>query len=185
VVRLALSRASRQAAERFRVVHFSVQRDHVHLIVEAANKRALSSGMRSVAIRIARYVNDVLSRRGRLWAERWHGRALRSPREVRHALVYVLANFRKHATRPLRVGIDPFSSAAWFDGWRGFRPSSGAGPPIAEGGPRRPSTGSSSVHAIDPRDFAPGTWLATVGWRRHGLIGLTERPAADPYHQRG
>jgi putative transposase len=180
VVRLALSRASRRAAGRFRVVHFSVQRDHVHLIVEAADERALSQGMRSVVIRIARYVNDVLSRRGALWAERWHGRALRSPREVRHALVYVLANFRKHATRPLQSGIDPFSSAAWFDGWHGFRPGSGAGPPFAEGRPRHLSSGSSSVDAIDPRDFAPGTWLATVGWRRHGLIGLTEGPAARP-----
>ena len=73
VVRLALLRAGRRASTRFRVVHFSVQRDHLHLIVEARDKRALSSGMRSVAIRVARYVNDVLSRRGALWAERWHG----------------------------------------------------------------------------------------------------------------
>ncbi len=96
-VRLALLRAGRRDPERFRVLQFSVQHDHVHLIVEAKDKRALSSGVRSVAIRIARYVNDLLGRRGRLWADRWHGRALRTPREVRNALVYVLANFRKHA----------------------------------------------------------------------------------------
>ncbi len=179
VVRLALARASRRAAERFRIVHFSVQRDHVHLIVEAEDRRALSSGMRGVAIRIARYVNDVLSRRGPLWAERWHGRALRSPREVRHALVYVLANFRKHAQRTLRAGIDPCSSGAWFDGWRGSRSGSGAGPPSAERRGLRPSSASSPSSAGDACDFAPRTWLAAVGWRRHGLIGLSECPAAS------
>src|SRR6185295_3570520 len=83
-------------------------------------------------IRVARYVNELLSRRGALWADRWHGRALRTPREVRHALVYVLANFRKHARRPRRSGIDPFSSGAWFDGWREWQPSSGVAPPLAE-----------------------------------------------------
>jgi REP element-mobilizing transposase RayT len=188
VVRLALARASRRAPERFRIVHFSVQRDHLHLIVEAEDERALSSGMRSVAIRVARYVNDVLSRRGPLWAERWHGRALRSPREVRHALVYVLANFRKHATRALPAGVDPFSSALWFDGWRGFRPGSRAGPPPAVGRPWRSTSANratsevgatSESRARSARDFAPRTWLAAVGWRRHGLIGLTEQPAAD------
>jgi putative transposase len=76
-----------------------VQHDHLHLLVEASSKRELSAGMRSVVIRIARYVNALLGRRGRYWADRWHGRGLRSPREVRNALVYVLANFRKHARR--------------------------------------------------------------------------------------
>jgi len=103
-VRLALSRATRSAPERFRILQFSVQRDHVHIIVEAIDKRALSSGVRGLAIRIARYVNDLLGRRGTFWADRWHGRALRSPREVRNALVYVLANFRKHVPRERRVG---------------------------------------------------------------------------------
>src|SRR3954468_20208267 len=92
-VRLAIARAARRDPETFRVVHYSVQRDHVHLVVEAADARALSSGVRSIAIRIARYVNDLLGRRGSFWADRWHGRALASLREVRAALVYVLANF--------------------------------------------------------------------------------------------
>jgi putative transposase len=71
-VRLALVAAARRDPNRFRIAHFSVQWDHVHLVVEAADKRALSSGVRSVAIRIARYVNDLLKRRGVLWADRWH-----------------------------------------------------------------------------------------------------------------
>jgi len=190
-VRLALLRAARRDPERFRIVHFSVQRDHLHLIVEAKDKRALSSGMRSVAIRIARYVNDLLLRRGPLWSGRWHGRALTSPRQVRNAIVYVLANFRKHARRALRPGLDPYSSAAGFDGFREWSPVSGTPPPFAVNaawgltGWRR-DTGpacANRVAATEPtpiaRNAAVGsswTWLARVGWRERGLIGISEVP---------
>jgi putative transposase len=169
-VRLALARAGRRDPKRFRIVHFSVQRDHVHLIVEASSKRALSSGVRSVAIRIARYVNDLLSRSGPLWATRWHGRALTSPREVRNALVYVLANFRKHGGHVVRMGIDPYSSAPWFEGFREWKPSSGVAPPFAERrAVRDPKSGVPPVAGAQ-------TWLGRVGWRRHGLIGVAETP---------
>jgi len=168
-VRLALGRASRRDPKRFRLLHFSVQHDHLHLVVEASDKRALSSGVRSIAIRVARYVNDLLSRRGPLWADRWHGHALRTPREVRNALVYVLANFRKHTRRPRASGIDPFSSGRWFDGWRPWKPSSGVAPPFAEA--RRWSDAEASRPVSTPR-----TWLARVGWRRRGLVGLSEGP---------
>jgi len=190
-VRLALLRAARRDPERFRIVHFSVQRDHLHLIVEAKDKRALSSGMRSVAIRIARYVNDLLLRRGPLWSGRWHGRALTSPRQVRNAIVYVLANFRKHARRALRPGLDPYSSAAGFDGFREWSPVSGTPPPFAVDaawgltGWRR-DTGqacANRVAATEPtpiaRNAAVGsswTWLARVGWRKWGIIGISELP---------
>jgi REP element-mobilizing transposase RayT len=197
-VRLAISRAARRDPETFRVVHFSVQRDHVHLIVEAKDARALSSGMRSIAIRVARYVNDLLSRRGRFWADRWHGRALSTPREVRNAIVYVLANFRKHARRAIPCGIDPFSSAAWFDGWREWRVDSGMPPPFAEPPPWRHSDTWWQVEAdvgapialatrvlaperfisrLEPQGNATArTWLARRGWRKHGLVGLDEAP---------
>ena len=177
-VRLALARASRREPKRFRIVHFSVQRDHLHLIVEARDKRALSAGMRSVAIRVARYVNDLLSRRGPLWAGRWHGRALKSSREVRNALVYVLANFRKHARQPLGAGMDPYSSAEWFDGWRGWRAESGVPPPFAA--PRRWRRSAAAVGEAEASrgDFASETWLGGVGWRRYGLLSMLERPRA-------
>jgi hypothetical protein len=185
-VRLALARANGRAPSRFRLLHFSVQRDHVHLIVEAADKRALSSGVRSIAIRMARYVNELLSRKGPLWADRWHGRALRTPREVRNALVYVLANFRKHAKRTRAPGIDPFSSGPWFDGWREWKPSSGIAPPFAAGvgwarsllppfsASRRKEAGEPSHELVSPGR----TWLARVGWRRRGLVRIDEAPAA-------
>jgi len=153
-------------------VHFSVQGDHLHLLVEARDARALSSGVRSVSIRVARYVNALLSRRGPLWAERWHGRALGSPREVRNVLLYVLANFRKHARKALPPGLDACSSAAWFDGWRGWAPGGGVPPPLVA---RAPSGGVGDELRACPV-LPPRTWLAKRGWRRHGLLGLAETP---------
>ncbi len=170
-VRLALVRAARRDPERFRVVHYSVQRDHVHLIVEAADRRALSSGLRGVAIRIARYVNDLLSRSGPLWAGRSHQRALKSPREVRNALIYVLTNFRKHERRASPKGVDPYTSAAWFDGWQP-RNVVGIPPPFAEAAPW-PTTGLQSRHD----DFGARSWLLRVGWKKLGLLSDTARPA--------
>jgi len=171
-VRLALTRATRHNGTRFRVVHFSVQSNHLHLVVEASDRSALSSGMSGLAIRVARYVNDLLSRQGRFWAERWHGRALKTPREVRNAIVYVLANARKHARRTLPAGIDPCSSAIWFDGWSEVRAESGVPPPFFE----RPRWRNHSNEVPTSADFAPRTWLCRTGWRRHGLISLGEMP---------
>ena len=150
VVRDALSRASHRD---FRIVEFTIQADHLHLIVEAESRRALALGLRGLAIRVARAVNRVLDRRGPLWSDRYHARALTTPRAVRHALVYVLMNFRKH--HGTGRGLDPCSSAPWFEGWRAYRPPS---PPA-------------------PRPISRArTWLATIGWRRHGLIAVTEAP---------
>ena len=168
-VRLAIARANQRAPDRFRITHSTVQYDHMHLIVEARDKQALSSGMSSVAVRIARSVNALVGRRGRFWADRWHGRALTTPRQVRTALIYVLANFRKHVDHPLPPGIDPYSSGAYFDGWRG-----GLSPPIGiEGEPVPPRSEFTPVRP-------PRTWLGRVGWRRYGLLGLDESPRCAP-----
>src|SRR6266446_3021963 len=136
-----------------RILHFSVQRDHVHLLVEAENGGALSRGLQGLAIRLAKAVNRVLGRRGRVWGDRYHVRALGTPREVRNALVYVLQNWRKHIRGV--GGFDPRSSAAWFRGWRQVVPAMIAGSPV-----------------VPPR-----TWLAAVGWHRFGSIDVDEAPA--------
>lgn len=102
----------------FRVTHYSIQADHIHILVEAEDRTALSNGMRSLAVRIAMRVNSrVLGRRrGRVWGDRYHRRDLTSPSDVRNALVYVLANHRKHGE--VDVGLlDPCSSGPWFTGW--------------------------------------------------------------------
>jgi putative transposase len=143
--------ASHKAA--FRVVHFSVQSDHVHLVIEGDTPLALVRGVQGMAVRCAKAVNRVVGRRGSVWSSRYHSRALRTPSEARRGLVYVLLNFRKH----LRAApaVDPRSSGPWFVGWRRRPP-----PPAA-------------VSPVEP----PRTWLAAVGWRRAGgAIALDETP---------
>lgn len=156
-VRAALSAACKTS---FRVVHFSVQRDHVHLVIEAKDRGALSRGMRGLAIRLARAVNRVLRRTGKVWADRWHARTLTSPRQVRAALVYVLMNFRKHGAE-YPAAVDRCSSARWFDGWKDWK---------------RPRTGPFGRRDDDPPVVAAETWLLREGWRRHGLIDVREAP---------
>ena len=150
VLRCALAKTSRRG---FRLLQFSVQHDHVHALVEADGHDRFIRGSQGLAIRLAKAVNRSLGRRGKVWLERYHARALRTPREVRNALVYVLQNARKHI-RGVN-GLDPCSSASWFTGWTQPVSRIGSSPPIA--------------HAR--------TWLAAVGWRRWGLIRFHERPA--------
>jgi putative transposase len=146
----------------FRVAQFSVQRDHLHLVVEAASKHALGRGMKSISARVARAAHRVFSLRGRILLGRYHVRALRTPREVRNALAYVLLNVRKHwqkrtgSAPPIRP--DLASSAQWFDGWRRALPSEAASEPSPVA--------------------APHTWLLRVGWRRHGLLDPAEVPGS-------
>jgi len=135
----------------FRLNQFSIQSNHVHLIVEADDRRALSRGMKGIAVRVARTLNRLWRRRGSVFSDRFHARPLRTPREVRSALVYVLQNARHHGLR--LMGVDPYSSGPWFDGWR-------QGIVLGSGGP-----------ATWAR-----TWLLREGWRRHGLIGIQESP---------
>jgi putative transposase len=162
----AFRRSLQRAPEHFRVLHFSIQSDHVRLIVEAANKQALSRGMQGLSIGIARRVNRLLGRRGRFWVDRFHARALENPRSVRNGLVYVLANFRKHASRRYPAGIDRYSSAPLFDDWS-LTPR------------QRTAIDQVAAQLLESGQLVARarTWLARVGWRRHGSISLAEEPA--------
>lgn len=114
----ALAAEKRQA--RLRIVHYSVQGNHLHLIAEADDPAALSLRMRGFTVRLARALNRMMGRpRGRVFAERYHLHVLRTRSEVRNAIRYVLLNHRKHAAQAGRVGItvDPFSSGPWFEHW--------------------------------------------------------------------
>ncbi len=159
-VREAIARSSKRAAS-FRVVHFSVQDNHLHLLVEAKDKRELTRGMRGLAVRAAHRINGVLRRRGRVFAERYHARELTRPRSVRNALVYILHNHRKHGVS--LAWLDRCSSAHEFDGWRRDILFD-----AARAGPKRDAL---------PATVPARTWLASVGWRRSGLLGLDESPA--------
>jgi putative transposase len=141
-----LKRAIRDTRrEGFRITHYSVQQDHIHIIVEAEDKTTLSNGMRSLAVRVAMRVNRRIlgRRRGRVWGDRYHRRDLTSPSDVRNALVYVLANHLKHGECDVGL-LDPCSSGPWFTGW--FH----ALEPPAERAPVQPAT----------------TWVLRKGWSR-------------------
>ena len=145
-----LKRAFVAGGERFgmRLVRYSVQGNHIHLIVEAHDKPSLSHGMQWLAARVARTLNGLMGIRGRVWRERYHAHTLTAPREVRNTLVYVLMNARKHGVR-LESGIDPCSSAAWFDGFADHRP------------------------LVDDNPVsAPRTWLAGVGYTESRPINM-------------
>src|SRR5687767_6389232 len=105
----------------FQLIHFSIQGNHLHLIVEADDTPALSRGMKGVAMRIARAVNQAMSRkRGRVFSDRYHHHVLETPSETRAAISYLLNNYKKHMAESGRsVGrnfIDRHSTARSFAG---------------------------------------------------------------------
>jgi len=159
--------------EGFRVLHYSIQGDHLHAIIEAEGREALGRGMKSLAARFARAVNRALRRRGPMLLDHYHLHVLETPLEVRSALAYVLLNARKHRAERLgRAGgrrlsatpLDPASSGRWFRGWRGGR-GAGLAVGLAAAGP--------------PAVAEPRTWLLRVGWRRHGLLDPLEIPGGS------
>ena len=157
--------------ESFRVVHISIQGTHVHLLVEADNRMALARGMQALQISAAKHINAALSkrrgtrRRGTVFSDRYHAVIVRSPRQARSALAYVLNNWRKHrehrAVELRPWPIDPFSSAPSFDGWRDLEASTIEWP-----------------RTYEPLPVSrPETWLLREGWRKHGLLVSTEVPS--------
>ena len=119
------------------------------MIAEARDERALSRGMQGLSIRMAKALNRLWARSGKVFADRFHSRVLTTPREVRNALAYVLLNSNHHGVRHVD-GPDPCSSGATFDGWKD---------------PKRTHAESRAGFLARAR-----TGLLRVGWRRHGLI---------------
>jgi hypothetical protein len=143
----------------FHLCHYAILNDHLHFVAEAHSREALSRGLQGLLVRIAKALNRLWSRRGKVFADRYHDRILRTPREVRNAIRYVLQNARKHAaTGRVLPAIDTFTSAPWFDGFRETITVRGLEAVV------RPVT---DAH----------TWLLTLGWRRHGLLSVHELPA--------
>jgi REP element-mobilizing transposase RayT len=156
----ALLAALGAGSERFgmRLVHWSVLGNHMHLMIEAADCRALSRGMQGLGVRVARALNRWWGRTGRVFADRYHAHVLGSPTEVRNALYYLLQNARHH--RIVVDGADPYSSGQWFDGWLG-------GESGDEAALERPSWVRTAR-----------TWLLARGWRRLGLLDVDAWPGA-------
>jgi REP element-mobilizing transposase RayT len=150
--------------DEFRICQFSIQRNHIHLVCEAATADARARGVQGWAVRVARGINRHAGRSGGVFTDRYHLEVLKTPTQVRNALCYVLQNARRHGTRlePRFHGADPFSSAWWFDGWRDPDWKDGLDPP-------------------EQRTVAePKSWMLRDGWRRSrgGLIAIDEVPPA-------
>ena len=177
----------------FRIIHISIQHNHVHLIVEADNKRALSRGMQSFQISAAKHLNRAVTiasmkaarnglpltreqrrelsarrRRGTVFPDRFHQEIIKTPKQARHTLAYVLNNWRKHredrGVLERTWNVDPFSTGVLFDGWK-------------------EREGAYVLwrwrDTYDPLVvYFPKTWLLREGWRRHGLVGFRDVPSA-------
>jgi REP element-mobilizing transposase RayT len=149
----------------FRIVHTSIQGNHLHLIVEADDKRALGNGMRAFMISAAQHLNTARGRRGTVFPARYHAVQLTTPKQVRAALAYVLNNWRRHqedleGPRQRAAQVDPYSTAILFDGWKEL-----------------PARFEIPIGYEPLRASGARTWLLTVGWRKHHpLIGLREVP---------
>ena len=162
----------------FRIVHVSIQRNHVHMLVEAANATALSRGMQGFQISAAKHINAAYSkqvrlvrrRRGSVFPDRFHQEIITTPRQARHALSYVLNNWRKHEEDRTRTAstwnVDPFSTGALFAGWK-------------------EREGATTLwrwrETYEPLVvYLPRTWLLRVGWTKHGRISFNEVPSTPP-----
>jgi REP element-mobilizing transposase RayT len=154
----AVSKALVFCNERYgvRFIHYVAMSNHIHLICEADDVESLRRGVSALVVRLARTLQRTWNLRGPVFGDRFHSRSLSTPREVRNALAYVFLNAQHHGVH-LPEGLDPFSSAAWFDGWADAR-----GDPLP---PRSRSLLS-----------APNTWLLSKGWKHWGLI---ERPGGS------
>ena len=151
----------------FRICHFSLQGDHLHLICEAEHKDALARGVQGFEISAAKRLHRELRRRGgTIFPDRYHVEQIRTVAHVRHTLSYVLNNWRKHGQDREIEGlyegrIDPFSSAIWFAGFKERTQ------PIAIPPDYKP-----------PRIAEPQSWLLREGYKRAPAISVYAVPGA-------
>ncbi len=155
------------AGDGFRIIDWSIQGTHLHLIIEADSTAQLSRGMQGFCVRVARGLNGMVGRKGSVFTERYHMRALDTPTEIRNCRAYVLNNFRRHAAQAGRQvdsgWVDPHSSWAWFDGWRDLS---------------REQARLAKQERAGPAPVAkPKSWLLCVGWRKRGLVRVNEVPS--------
>ena len=163
----AIDRALRQTLGEpgFRVVHTSIQHNHLHFLIEADDKAALSHGMRSLTITAALAINEACGRSGHVFAYRYNAKPITNPRQMRNALSYVLNNWRRHkehlrSDAAGRSRLDPYSTAIRFGGWK-----------------EAPVMNVTADYEPLPA-AAPQTWLLRVGWQMHGLISAYAVPGA-------
>ena len=163
----------------FRIIHISIQRLHVHLLVEAQHQAALSSGMQSFQISAAKHLNRAVSvgrperRRGTVFPDRFHQQIITNGKQARNTLSYVLNNWRKHGEDRAKQArdwkVDPYSTAVLFPGWK------------------ERADQWELWYWRDTYDplcvYTPSTWLLKEVWRSHGLISYDETPSLPACQQ--
>src|SRR5664279_1524886 len=167
VAKTRASAATTKLGRAFHIVHLSIQRSHIHLIVEASDRMALARGMQAFGISAARHINAATGHRGSVFNDRYFPRVLKTPTQVRNCLAYVLNNWKHHGEtadslrRPWP--IDPYSTASMFDGWKELDGRRIVVPSGYDG----------------PMVWWPKTWLLGAGWRQRGLISMHFVPGGD------
>ncbi|MBL8898622.1 MAG: transposase [Planctomycetes bacterium] len=141
-----------------RIIHYSVQSNHLHFLVEADDRECVARGMNALLSPLARALNKLWGRRGKVFPERYHDEVISTPTQARNALRYVLQNGKKHGI-VAQSSIDLCSSAPVFDGWND-----------------RPSIAAIPTAPVVATVAPASTWLLTTGWRRQGLLGIHELP---------
>lgn len=138
-----------------RILHYSIQKDHLHLIAEADDNTALGLGMRSFGTRFGKALREIIGGSGRVFVGRYHLNVLDNPTKMKNALSYVLQNQAKH-TRLVRH-VDQYSSAPYFGKWKElFGPQ--MGPVLVDTSKTPPS--------LPDYLSTPRSWIAREGWMR-------------------
>src|SRR5262245_27053800 len=162
--------------ERIRIAHISLQRNHVHMLVEANDKGALARGMQGFQISAARNINTALGdgrfrrRRGQVFSDRYHVEVITSPRQARSTLSYMLNNWRKHREDQQGLAstwlVDPFSSGISFPDWIELEGKAFMWPMRA---------------TYDPLIVRrPQSWLLREGWKLAGTVSARDVPSRRP-----
>jgi len=149
--------------EHVRITHISLQRTHVHMLVEAEHKAALARGLQGFQVSAAKHINTALGdgarrRRGKVFADRYHAELITSPTQARNAIRYVLSNWRRHKEDrqglPSTWLVDPFSSGILFPDWLELQDQPWMWP---------------LRDTYDPLVVrTPRSWLLAEGWKRAG-----------------
>jgi REP element-mobilizing transposase RayT len=171
----------------FRIVQMSIEGTHLHLLVEVAHRRALTNGIRAFQGSAAKHLNAAFSKAGSWWerkqaarlghalpkrrkgsvfTDRYHETVIKTPRQARHALAYVLNNWRRHREDQRSVArgwlIDPFATGWAFDGWKERADT--------------PFVWKVRATYQPVPVWLPKTWLLRTGWKMYGLISVRVVP---------
>jgi REP element-mobilizing transposase RayT len=105
-----IARAISKARQKdLRVIHFSVQRDHIHFLLEAHDKKHLGRAMQSLTISLAKSLKNLSGTKlKKIFKDRYHVHILRTFAEVKNTKLYILGNALKHGA--IADHFDTFSS---------------------------------------------------------------------------